>query len=267
VAQRIQSGMQHVTDIKPHERDHYVKAVELLSALELPLVAAVEDYVILFPGQIAGVLFAMPICECRGAVHQLHHAARPDQISDQKLQIRRQINSEHHVRPHLFEIDRTVKKGLDIVIPRGEAGNEPLLRRIHHQLAGDWRKLTFGDVRLPPEQAGRDDVVGRARIEGFGDFKPIAEEGGFFGCGVVFVSGQLVIGENGENIGPAHVWRFFPSSITDAKQKICPSPKLNAIPIKMCSTSYQDSSQSSNRVPISLSIVFTAMIGSSSWWL
>jgi len=45
VAQRIQSGMQHVTDIKPHERDHYVKAVELLSALELPLVAAVEDYV------------------------------------------------------------------------------------------------------------------------------------------------------------------------------------------------------------------------------
>jgi len=45
VAQRIQSGMQHVTDIKPHERDHYVKAVELLSEFQLPLVAAVEDYV------------------------------------------------------------------------------------------------------------------------------------------------------------------------------------------------------------------------------
>lgn len=45
VAQRIQSGMQYVTDLKPHERDSYKKAVELLSELEIPLVAAVEDYV------------------------------------------------------------------------------------------------------------------------------------------------------------------------------------------------------------------------------
>ena len=45
VAQRIQSGMQHVTDLKPHERDNYTKAVELLRDLDLPLVAAVEDYV------------------------------------------------------------------------------------------------------------------------------------------------------------------------------------------------------------------------------
>jgi len=45
VAQRIQAGMQHVTDLKPHERDHYARAVELLGSLNLPLVAAVEDYV------------------------------------------------------------------------------------------------------------------------------------------------------------------------------------------------------------------------------
>ncbi len=45
VAQRIQSGMQHVTDLKPHERDSYVKAVDLLAELDIPLVAAVEDYV------------------------------------------------------------------------------------------------------------------------------------------------------------------------------------------------------------------------------
>ncbi len=45
VAQRIQSGMQHVTDLKPHERDSYAKAVELLAELDVPLVAAVEDYV------------------------------------------------------------------------------------------------------------------------------------------------------------------------------------------------------------------------------
>ncbi len=45
VAQRIQSGLQHVTDLKPHERDSYAKAVELLGGLQIPLVAAVEDYI------------------------------------------------------------------------------------------------------------------------------------------------------------------------------------------------------------------------------
>lgn len=45
VAQRIQSGMQHVTDLKPHERDNYKKAVELPSSLGVSLVAAVEDCV------------------------------------------------------------------------------------------------------------------------------------------------------------------------------------------------------------------------------
>ena len=45
VAQRIQAGMQHVTDMKPHDRDAYVTAQKMLSALGIPLVAAVEDYV------------------------------------------------------------------------------------------------------------------------------------------------------------------------------------------------------------------------------
>jgi len=45
VAQQIQRGMQHVTDIRPHERDAYVRATELLAGLHVPLVAAVEDYV------------------------------------------------------------------------------------------------------------------------------------------------------------------------------------------------------------------------------
>lgn len=43
VAQRIQSGMQHVTGLKP--RDRYVNAVELLSKLNLSRVAVVENYV------------------------------------------------------------------------------------------------------------------------------------------------------------------------------------------------------------------------------
>ncbi len=45
VAQRIQSGMQHVTDLKPHERDHFKAAETLLEKLGIPLYAAVEDYV------------------------------------------------------------------------------------------------------------------------------------------------------------------------------------------------------------------------------
>ncbi len=45
VAQRIQSGMQHVTDLKPHERDTFKAAEALLEKLNIPLFAAVEDYV------------------------------------------------------------------------------------------------------------------------------------------------------------------------------------------------------------------------------
>ena len=45
VAQRIQSGMQHVTDLKPHERDSFKAAENLLEKLGIPLYAAVEDYV------------------------------------------------------------------------------------------------------------------------------------------------------------------------------------------------------------------------------
>jgi len=45
VAQRIQTGMQHVTDIKPHERDSYFAAMRILDKTGVPLVAAVEDYV------------------------------------------------------------------------------------------------------------------------------------------------------------------------------------------------------------------------------
>ena len=45
VAQRIQAGMQHVTDLKPHERDNYAKALQLLADSGIPLVAAIEDFV------------------------------------------------------------------------------------------------------------------------------------------------------------------------------------------------------------------------------
>ena len=46
VAQRIQTGMQHVTDMTPADRDAYTAALKLLDAsgTGLPLVAAVEDY-------------------------------------------------------------------------------------------------------------------------------------------------------------------------------------------------------------------------------
>ena len=44
MAQRIQSGMQHVTDLKPHERDSFKAAVAMLEKTGIPLVAAIEDY-------------------------------------------------------------------------------------------------------------------------------------------------------------------------------------------------------------------------------
>jgi len=45
VAQRIQSGLQHVTDMAPHERDACEAACGLLEGMGIPLVAAIEDYV------------------------------------------------------------------------------------------------------------------------------------------------------------------------------------------------------------------------------
>ena len=45
VAQRIQSGMQHMTDLKPHDRESYLAARARLEGPGIPLVVAVEDYV------------------------------------------------------------------------------------------------------------------------------------------------------------------------------------------------------------------------------
>ncbi len=45
VARQVQAGMQHVTDLKPHERDTFKAAEGLLASLGVPLFAAVEDYV------------------------------------------------------------------------------------------------------------------------------------------------------------------------------------------------------------------------------
>ena len=44
VAQRIQSGMQHFTDLKQHERDSFKAAEAMLEKTDNPLAAAIEDY-------------------------------------------------------------------------------------------------------------------------------------------------------------------------------------------------------------------------------
>ena len=44
VAQRIQNGMQQMTDLKPHERESFLAARAKLGESGVPLVAAVEDY-------------------------------------------------------------------------------------------------------------------------------------------------------------------------------------------------------------------------------
>lgn len=44
VAQRIQSGMQHMTDLKPHDRETYLAVRKMADEAGLPLVSAMEDY-------------------------------------------------------------------------------------------------------------------------------------------------------------------------------------------------------------------------------
>lgn len=44
VAQRIQQGLQHVTDMTPSDRDAYAVAKKMLAESGIPLVAAIEDY-------------------------------------------------------------------------------------------------------------------------------------------------------------------------------------------------------------------------------
>jgi hypothetical protein len=43
VAQRTQSGMQHVSDLKPHERDTFLAARNLADGAGVPLIAAMEE--------------------------------------------------------------------------------------------------------------------------------------------------------------------------------------------------------------------------------
>jgi integrase len=52
VAQQIQSGMQHVTDLKPHEREAFLTARQLSDSAGVPLISALEDY--LHARQLAG---------------------------------------------------------------------------------------------------------------------------------------------------------------------------------------------------------------------
>jgi integrase len=52
VAQQIQSGMQHVTDLKPHERETFLTARQLSDSAGVPLISALEDY--LHARQLAG---------------------------------------------------------------------------------------------------------------------------------------------------------------------------------------------------------------------
>jgi hypothetical protein len=45
IAQKIQAGQQHGNDLRPHERESYLLATQLLGDLGIPLVTAIEEYV------------------------------------------------------------------------------------------------------------------------------------------------------------------------------------------------------------------------------
>jgi hypothetical protein len=81
VAQQIQSGMQHMTDLKPHDRDAYLTACKLLDVIDVPLVSAVEDFV--RSRKIAGTesLAAMVTNYSRHFGNIIRHALVPDVVA------------------------------------------------------------------------------------------------------------------------------------------------------------------------------------------
>ncbi len=81
VAQRIQSGMQQLTDLKPHDRQTYLAACKLLAEIDVPLVSAVEDYV--RSRKIAGTesLAAMATNYSRHFGNVVRHALVPDVVT------------------------------------------------------------------------------------------------------------------------------------------------------------------------------------------
>lgn len=89
VAQRIQSGLQHVTDLKPHERDSFKAAEALLQKSGIPLVAAVEDY--LRARDMAGIESLAAMAEDYGRMFRkiVKRALVPDVVAE-LIQVREQ---------------------------------------------------------------------------------------------------------------------------------------------------------------------------------
>ena len=89
VAQRIQSGMQHLTDLKPHERDSFKAAEALLQKSGIPLVAAVEDY--LRARDLAGIESLAAMAEDYGRMFRkiVKRALVPDVVAE-LIQVREQ---------------------------------------------------------------------------------------------------------------------------------------------------------------------------------
>lgn len=81
VAQRIQSGMQHLTDLKAHDRETYHVACKLADQVGMPLVAALEDY--LHARRLAGTesLAAMAAEYAKHFGHIVRRATVPDVVA------------------------------------------------------------------------------------------------------------------------------------------------------------------------------------------
>ncbi len=82
VAQRIQGGMQHVTDLKPHERDSFKAAETMLRKTGIPLVTAVEDY--LRARDLAGTESLTAMAGEYGRLFKkvVRHAAIPEVVAE-----------------------------------------------------------------------------------------------------------------------------------------------------------------------------------------
>ena len=144
VAQRIQSGMQHVTDLKPHERDNYAKAAELLGELKLPLVAAVVvnimiSYAVGVPRVVEREVGQHPSKVIEGAATGVPERVRNPQLVETTAQPRFQ-DSDRSVLESSDFVNRKVRDflakllgewGREVTLGRGAAdGDNPLAREL-----------------------------------------------------------------------------------------------------------------------------------------
>lgn len=75
--------------------------------------------------------------------HQLDFTPRCDQVGNQKLQIRRQIDTEYHIGSSFLEDRSTIEQLLHIVFPWRVLLDQAVLLCVHHYLSREGREVSL----------------------------------------------------------------------------------------------------------------------------